>query len=61
MTSVGFFNNQLIENMASNFGREFNYKQQINPSLETQNSFKIRVYNLDNQIQEKELIIFKQV
>ncbi len=56
-----YFNEKLIDNVAGNFGKEFNYKQQINPVLETQNKFKIKIYNSDNQTQEKEFIIFKQV
>jgi len=54
-----YFNEKLIDQVTGNFGKEFNYKQQINPTLETQNKFKIKIYNLDNQIQEKDIIIFK--
>ncbi len=56
-----YFNNKLINETNGNFGKEFNYKQQVSPTLETQNKFKIKVYNSENQTQEKELIIFKQV
>lgn len=56
-----YFNNKLIENKTGNFGKEFNYKQQINPILETQNSFKIKIYNSDNQTQEKDILIFKNL
>lgn len=55
-----YFNNNLVDQKISDFGTTYQYQNTIQPTLDIQNLFKIKIYIASGESAEKEVILYRK-